>query len=102
MAVVAIVYCHVKPEFVDAFADALRANHEGSVREPGVYRFDILQQADDPTRFAIYEWYVNEAAIAAHKETAHYAAWRDATAEMFEEPRHGVRYAGLAPETPEP
>ncbi len=96
---VAIVYCHVKPEYVDAFAEACRANHAGSVREPGVRRFDVLQELNDPTRFVLYEWYMDEADAVAHKETAHYAAWRDATAEMFVEPRHGVRYSGLAPLT---
>ncbi len=96
---VAIVYCHVKPECVEAFAEACRANHEGSLKEPGVRRFDVLQELNDPTRFVLYEWYVDAADAAAHKETAHYAAWRDATADMFVEPRHGVRYAGLAPET---
>lgn len=99
---VTLVHCHVKPESVDPFIDACRANHEGSVREPGNVRFDLIQQLDDPTRFILYEWYVDEAGAKAHKETAHYAAWRDATADMFEEPRHGVRYVGLAPEIPEP
>jgi autoinducer 2-degrading protein len=94
---VAIVYCHVKPEFVAAFAEACRANHDGSVQEPGVRRFDVLQERDDPTRFVLYEWYVEEADAVAHKDTAHYAVWRDATAHMFVEPRHGVRYNGLAP-----
>ena len=94
---VAIVYCHAKPEHVEAFAEACRANHAGSVQEPGVRRFDVLQERDDPTRFVLYEWYMNDADAAAHKETAHYAAWRDVTAAMFAEPRHGVRYDGIAP-----
>jgi (4S)-4-hydroxy-5-phosphonooxypentane-2,3-dione isomerase len=96
---VTLVHCHVKPEHVDAFADACRANHEGSTREEGNVRFDVLQSADDPTRFILYEWYADEAAAKAHKETPHYAAWRDATADMFAEPRQGVRYRGLCPET---
>lgn len=96
---VTLVHCHVKPEHVEAFTDACRANHEGSTREEGNIRFDVLQAADDPTRFILYEWYADEAAAKAHKETPHYAAWRDATADMFEEPRHGVRYVGLFPET---
>lgn len=98
---VTLVHCHVKPDAVDAFIDACRANHEGSVREPGNIRFDLIQQADDPTRLIIYEWYADEAAAKAHKDTPHYAAWREATAEMFEEPRYGVRYVGLAPRVPE-
>jgi autoinducer 2-degrading protein len=97
---VAIVYCHVKAEHVAAFAEACRVNHEGSIREPGVLRFDVLQQQDDPTRFVLYEAYRGQADVDFHKTTAHYAAWRDATADWFEEPRHGVRYDGLAPVEP--
>jgi autoinducer 2-degrading protein len=99
---VTLVHCHVKAEAVARFIDACRANHEGSVREPGNVRFDVLQSAEDPTRFILYEWFADEASAKAHKETAHYLAWREATADMFQEPRHGVRYVGLAPEVPEP
>lgn len=97
---VTLVHCHVKPEHADAFADACRANAEASTREPGNIRFDVLRLVEDPTRFVLYEWYVDAAAAGAHKETSHYAAWREATAEMFEETRYGVRYEGLYPETP--
>ena len=98
---VTLVHCHVKPEAVDAFIDACVSNHEGSTREPGNIRFDVIQLADDPTRFVLYEWYADETAAMAHKDTPHYSAWREATADMFEEPRYGVRYLGLAPEVPE-
>jgi len=98
---VTLVHCHVKPEAVEAFIDACLANHEGSTRETGNVRFDLIQQADDPTRFILYEWYVDEAAALRHRETPHYLAWREATADMFQEPRHGVRYVGLAPRVPE-
>jgi (4S)-4-hydroxy-5-phosphonooxypentane-2,3-dione isomerase len=96
---VTLVHCHVKPEHAEAFADACRANCEASSREPGNLRFDLLRQADDPTRFILYESYVDEAAAKAHKDTPHYAAWREATAEMFAETRYGVRYEGLFPGT---
>ena len=96
---VTLVHCHIKPEHVDAFTDAMRANHEASSREPGNLRFDVLRLAEDPTRFLIYEWYVDEAAAMAHRETAHYLAWREAVADVFVEPRYGVRYDGLFPET---
>lgn len=96
---VTLVHCHVKPEHVAAFADECRANHEASIREPGNVRFDVLQAADDPTRFVLYEWYIDEDAAKAHKTTAHYTAWREATADWFAEPRHGDRYVGLCPET---
>jgi autoinducer 2-degrading protein len=96
---VTMVYVHVKPEHVRDFIDGIRVNHEGSVREPGNLRFDILQSADDPTRFVAYEAYVDEAAAKAHKETPHYLAWREAAADWMAEPRQGVRYDGLFPET---
>ncbi len=97
---VTLVHCHVKPEHADAFADACRANAEASGREPGNLRFDLLRLVEDPTRFVLYEWYVDEAAAKAHKNTPHYLAWREATADMFVETRYGVRYDGLFPETP--
>jgi autoinducer 2-degrading protein len=97
---VTLVHIHVKPDQLGVFLDATRANHEASVRETGNLRFDVIQSVDDPTRFVLYEWYVDEDAAKAHKETPHYAAWRDATVDVFEEPRYGVRYVGLFPETP--
>jgi len=98
---VTLVHIHVKPERVDDFIAAARENHEGSIRETGNLRFDILRSADDPTRFIFYEAYLDDAAAKAHKETAHYAAWRDAVADWMAEPRQGVRYDGLFPATVE-
>ncbi len=97
---VTMVYVHVKPEHVPDFIESIRVNHEHSVREPGNVRFDILQSFDDPTRFVAYEAYVDEAAAKAHKETAHYLAWRDEVAPWMAEPRQGVRYEGLFPAAP--
>jgi len=94
---VTIVYVHVKPEHVQDFIDAIKLNHEGLVAEPGNLRFDILQQADDPTQFVAYEAYRDEEAARAHKETAHYLRWRDAVTTWMAETRHGVRYDGLFP-----
>jgi autoinducer 2-degrading protein len=94
---VTIVYVHVKPERVVDFIEAIRANHEGSVREPDNLRFDILQSVDDPTRFVAYEAYRDEASAKAHKETAHYLKWRDTVVDWMAEPREGVRYDGLFP-----
>jgi autoinducer 2-degrading protein len=96
---VTIVYCHVKPEHAEEFIDAIRANHEASTREPGNLRFDVVRSVEDPTRFVLYEWYVDEESANAHKSTPHYDAWRVATADWFAEPRYGVRYDGLFPET---
>ena len=92
------VHVHVKPEHVEAFKTATLANARASVREPGIARFDVMQQSDDPTRFVLVEAYRTAAAPAAHKETAHYAAWRDAVAPMMATPRTSVKFANLFPD----
>ena len=94
---VTLVHVRVRPEDVDAFIVATRINHQESVKEPGNRRFDVLQAPDDPARFILYEAYVSVAAAAAHKETAHYLAWRDAVAGMMAEPRRGDPMNGLLP-----
>ena len=83
---VTLVQIRVSPEHVDAFIDVTRANHEASIREPGNVRFDVLRIPDDPTRFALYEAYVDEAAARAHKETPHYEEWRSIAEPMMAEP----------------
>jgi autoinducer 2-degrading protein len=92
---VTLVHVKVKPEHIDAFIAATRANHESSVREPGNRRFDVLQDPDDSSRFLLYEVYASKVDAVAHKQTAHYLAWRDAVAEMMAEPRQGVPWRGL-------
>ncbi len=94
---VTIVHVHVKAERIDDFIEATRLNHEGSVREPGNLRFDILQEAEDPSRFVLYEAYADAVSAARHKETEHYLAWRNGVADMMAEPRKGVPYKGLFP-----
>jgi len=91
------VHVHVKPECIEAFKVASRENAEHSVREPGIARFDVVQQLDDGTRFVLVEAYRTDAAVAAHKDTAHYARWRDAVAPMMAEPRHSVKFSNLFP-----
>ncbi len=91
------VHIHVKPEFIEAFKAATVENASNSVREPGIARFDVVQQADDPTRFVLVECYRTPAASAAHKETAHYAKWRDVVADMMAEPRSSVKYSNIFP-----
>jgi quinol monooxygenase YgiN len=88
---------HVKPEFVDAFREASIENARNSALEPGIARFEVLQQADDPTRFHFVEVYRDAAAPARHRETAHYAVWRDTVAPMMAEPRSRVEYANVFP-----
>jgi (4S)-4-hydroxy-5-phosphonooxypentane-2,3-dione isomerase len=92
------VFVHVKPESVDAFATATRDNARHSVREPGVVRFDVVQQEDDPTRFVLVEVYRTPEDPARHKATGHYAIWRDAVEPMMAEPRRSVKYRALFPE----
>jgi quinol monooxygenase YgiN len=91
------VHVQVKPEFVEAFRAATIANATASVREPGIARFDVVQQADDPTRFVLVEVYRTPAAPGVHKETQHYATWRDTVAPMMAVPRTSVKFANVFP-----
>ena len=91
------VHVHVKPEHVEAFRQATLDNARHSVQEPGIARFDVVQQADDPTRFVLVEAYRSIEATVAHKATAHYARWRDAVAEMMAEPRTAVKFENVVP-----
>ncbi len=92
------VQVQVKAECVEAFKAATLANARASVREPGIARFDVVQQANDPTRFVLVEVYRDAGAPAAHKATAHYAAWRDAVAPMMATPRTSVSYGHVFPD----
>jgi quinol monooxygenase YgiN len=89
------VHVHLKAESVEAFKAATLENARLSVQEPGIARFDVAQQQDDPTRFVLVEAYRNTQAPAAHKETKHYQTWRDAVAPMMAEPRTSVKYHGM-------
>ena len=91
------IQIHVKPDSVAAFREATIANARQSVKEPGIARFDLLQQQDGPARFTLVEVYRTAAAPAQHRETAHYQAWRDAVEEMMAEPRIRVMYANVFP-----
>lgn len=92
------VFVHVKADQVEQFAAASSENARNSIREPGVSRFDVLQASDDPTRFLLVEVYRSPEAVLAHKETAHYALWRDTVADMMAEPRRSQKYAQVFPE----
>lgn len=95
-----IVHVHVQvlADQVDAFVAATLANACASVQEPGIARFDVVQQTDDPTRFVLVEVYRTADAPAQHKETAHYALWRDTVAPMMAVPRSSVKYTNLHPD----
>jgi quinol monooxygenase YgiN len=94
-----VVYVHIKikPEMIEAFKEAALANARESVKEPGIARFDVVQQQDDLTRFVLIEVYRSVEATAAHKATAHYAAWRDRMEVLMAEPRYSVKYTNLFP-----
>ncbi|MBN9686550.1 MULTISPECIES: putative quinol monooxygenase [unclassified Corallococcus] len=92
------VHVHVLPQHVDAFLQATLANARESVKEPGIARFDVCQDNEDPTRFVLVEAYRTPDAPAAHKETAHYLTWRDTVTPMMAEPRTARRYANRFPD----
>ena len=94
---VTIVHVWVKPDHMEAFIEASRANHLASVQEPGNSRFDVLQDVADPNKFVLYEAYATADDATAHKNTPHYLAWREAVAEMMAQPRQGVTHQGLFP-----
>ena len=94
---VTLVDVWVKPECVDDFIKASEKNHDASIKEPENCRFDVLQSADDPCKFVLYEAYKTENGAKAHKETAHYLAWRETVAEMMAKPRQGHVHKGLKP-----
>ena len=95
---VVCVHVHVKPENRQEFIEASLANARATIQEPGNLRFDVLQRPDDPDRFVLYEVYRDEAGADAHKQTPHYARWRDAVAPWMAEPRQGIKYQSLFPE----
>lgn len=88
----------VKPEFVEAFRAATLENARASVREPGIARFDVVQDLDDPARFVLVEVYRTKDAPAAHKETDHYKRWRDTVADMMAEPRTSRKFVNVFPD----
>jgi (4S)-4-hydroxy-5-phosphonooxypentane-2,3-dione isomerase len=95
---IALVHVHVKADAVEGFKQAILENARGSITEAGVVRFDILQQAEDPTRFTLVEVYKSPQDQEKHRETKHYLQWRDQVAEMMAEPRQATRYVNLYPE----
>jgi len=92
------VHVHVKPEHIEHFKQATLANARESLKEPGVARFDVVQQQDDPVRFVLVEVYRDADAATAHKETKHYRVWRDAVAPMMAEPRFSVKFNNVFPD----
>ena len=92
------VFVHAKPDQVEAFTTATLENARSSVQEPGIARFDVIRQQDDPTRFVLVEVYRTPEDAVKHKQTGHYEKWRDTVTEMMKIPRTGVKYANIFPD----
>ncbi len=91
------VHVRVKPDCIEAFKEVTTENARNSVKEPGIARFDVVQQTDDPASFVLVEVYRSVEATAAHKATAHYAAWRDRMESLMAEPRFSVKFSNVFP-----
>ncbi len=91
------VFVHVKESRVEEFRQATIENARNSLQEPGVARFDVLQQQDEPSRFVLVEVYRQLEDAAAHKETSHYKKWRDTVEDMMAEPRSSIKYSNIFP-----
>jgi autoinducer 2-degrading protein len=98
-----VVHVHVSvlPDRVQDFLAASIANSTGSLAEPGVLRFDVIQDLADPAHVVLVEVYRDDAAAVAHKETAHYATWRDTVADMMAAPRSAVKFRAVTPDHPD-
>jgi quinol monooxygenase YgiN len=92
------VFVHVKSDKVEEFKSASMENASNSVKEPGIARFDVIQQQDDPTRFVLVEVYRTADDPARHKETQHYQKWRDTVEDMMAEPRRAIKYRNIFPD----
>jgi quinol monooxygenase YgiN len=95
---IAHVFIHVKQEFIEVFKEASKENAQNSIQEPGILRFDVIHQRDDPARFIFVEVYRTEEDTFLHKETAHYKKWRDKAEEMMVEPRYSIKYTNIFPD----
>jgi len=95
--IVTCVTVYVKEEHINDFIEATVKNHQGSTKEPGNLRFDVLKSTSDPSRFLLYEAYESEEAAAAHKKTSHYLEWREKAAGWMARPREGVPYQVICP-----
>ncbi len=91
------VHVIVDEDSIQAFKNATIENAKNSVREPGIARFDVIQQTDDPSRFILVEIYKDEDAIVDHKKTEHYMKWRSTVEDMMAEPRYATKYHNVFP-----
>ena len=98
--IVRSIAVYVKEGYIEDFIKISRENHEMSIQEPGILRFDLLRSSSDKTRFMLYEVYKTEEAVDAHKETAHYNKWKETVAPMMAKPRERISYDVIAPTDP--
>ncbi|MBN2342463.1 MAG: antibiotic biosynthesis monooxygenase [Deltaproteobacteria bacterium] len=96
--VIVHVFVDVKPDDVEAFKAASTANAKGSIQEPGIARFDVVQDIENPTQFILVEVYRTAEAPAKHKETSHYQTWRDTVAPMMNSPRRTIKLQNIHPD----
>lgn len=94
---VVCVTVYVKHGHEDDFIKATKANHKGTRQESGNVRFDVLQAADDPARFFLYEVYEDKESFSEHQKTKHYLKWRETVADWMDKPREGVKYKNIFP-----
>ena len=92
------VFVHVKEDRIEDFKQATLENARNSVNEPGIARFDVIQQQDNPARFILVEVYRTSEDPARHKETEHYKRWRDAVEEMMAVPRSSIKFTNIFPD----
>jgi len=99
--IVRVIRVQVKAESVSSFESETTLNHEASLREPGILRFDVLRDGTHPGTYLLYEVYRNQGAVDAHKLTKHYERWKNTVAEFMAEPRESTAYEVVAPMNPE-
>lgn len=95
--IVRVITVYVKEEYIEEFKTATIKNRNGSIREPGILRFDVLQDTRNPGVFLLIEVYASEEATEAHKETPHYREWKEKVEPMMAKPREGKAFIPIAP-----
>ncbi len=92
------VFMHVKADRLEEFARVAERNATASIQEPGIARFDLLQQSDDPTRFMLFEAYRTPEDAVKHKDTEHYRRWAREVEPLLAEPRTRLTYINIFPD----
>ena len=89
----------IKPEFVEAYKAAILENAQEAVKEPGIFRFDVFQDNEDPSHFSLLEIYQDQAAREFHLNTPHFLKFKDAYLgqEMGVKPGQGHQFNQLFP-----